>query len=691
MKLSFFIYLVFSVTFFSCSNLGNKTHDPDIERRISSLNDELAQLGQTTWENLSVQRQNELITVRTNLVKYLLHAAYKSEDEKLLITKKAEEYLESNIAKVLFNIKKEKLNQTSGLKKIHSPPSWTLASEVEWLNENTIDLPSGSRIGFDQLYRAMGHIDMSEMNGTGLFNNQISTEINNFATVANTTNNERGVSLYIVGRFEDRLDEYFSKIKKLGTTLNSTGELNLGNPEAEKFLVKFLDYYYSNVDSEVIKDIMNDIVVLGHEPEKMEMVGIMLKNSGPGLGKTLQQLGKEPTVGETIQEILEVLEDDGKAVPYHLVQRAVEKDKGGFKLTHISKKPLGTGTMAQVNKAKLKVGNKRVDVALRFLKPGIEKRAGSDIHLLNSFIEEMAETGEISEDFLPTARKLIESIASFLNAELSIPDAIDKQIYAKQVYEKKLPVTVNKKKVNIDIRVPSVYMPDDGKITNLHVQEFIEFGKKFSAIESQFSRNAIAKGITKVWFGEGLLKSGFIHSDLHQGNFTVNKVTEKEIKVTLFDFGMTEFLTEKTKKSFIFIGAGSEFKNAKLIADGFSVGRKVTKKNKKILIEAIENKMDDMDRPEDWIIWGLREGHLENEQLGTFARGGSLVGQLGKLSQDSDLAEEVIEDLLKEGATSNYFKLKYDFPLSRSELLKIGSASTKHSCFTFIKSFFGKK
>jgi len=685
MRKAFLHFIAIAMVLVSCTKPNEK-----VTRYPNSITQELRDAGSLAWENLSEARKAEVNTVRTNLMKYMLEASFKSDEQKYEIVKNAEKYLEIETTKVMLNAKTEKLS-VGTFYKIESPPPWTLKEEVRWLTERADKETLVTPLSADTIYATLATMDFDQVDAGNQLSEIVNDDISQFIAAVKSSENQRLLPLLIVNKFEDRLGEYFEKIKKLGTELKSSGQLDLGNPEAEKFLVLFLDYYYSNVDQDVIKNIINDIIVLGREPERMELVALMFQNSGPGLGKTLQQLGKEPSMGQNLQEVIEILEDDGKAVPYHLVKEIVDKDSAGFKISNISKSPLGTGTMAQVNKAKLKQASGKIDIALRFLKPGIEKRADDDIRILREFIEKMGDDGELSEDFLPTARKLIESIAEFLKSELDIPDAIRKQEFANQAYEGIIDISQDGKNYKVEIDVPDVYKPASGKKTNLHLQEFVSFGSKFSEIEDVSNRKVIAKAIMKAWFQEGLVDSGFIHSDLHQGNFTVNSITDTGGKVTLFDFGMSETLRLDTRKAFLLIGSGAKFSNASLIADGMLTGRESNRNIRKKLVKEIEKKMVDITKSEEWIIWGLREGHLQNDQLGTLARGGTLVAQLGRLSGEDELAEDVVEDLLKENIRKGYFSLNYNFPLTRTEVFRVGLASAGDSCSSVIRNFFKTK
>ncbi|WP_198295939.1 AarF/UbiB family protein [Bacteriovorax sp. Seq25_V] len=666
------------LTIVSCGHVDKRGPD--------SINDEINIIAGQQWKNLKQERKLEVYKIRNNLIKFMLESCYKTDAQKIEAFKQAQAYLVDSTEKLGFNIKNDKLGNSDVYKVILDPPRWTLKDEVEWMNAQVKKTnPSALNVDGTSYLSHLSALDIGslpDIQENDVFSNQ---DLSELMTALKSNNASDEVPLLVVNKFENKVTTYFDKIRNLGTELAATGQVNIGNEEAEKFFVKFLDYYYSNVDISVIKNILNDVVDIGREPTQMELVQVMFKNSGPGLGKTLQQMGKDPNMGDSLAEVISVLEDDGKAVPQYLVERTVKADKGGFRVSKISEKPLGTGTMAQVNKASLTRNGISEVVALRFLKPGIEARVNEDLKILKDFIEKMGNEGELSEDFLPSARKLVESISTFLKSELDIADAIKKQDYARKVYEQKINVVIDKKKYEVDIKVPKVYYPETGKKTKLHIQEFITFGEKFSSLDDKFARSAVAKAIMQTWFEEALIKSGFVHSDLHQGNFTVRNVTPDSAQVVLFDFGMSETLTKDTRQSFIMIGAGVEFKKPALIADGILLmdKEKASRQARKELIKKITAEINHIDKTEDWIVWALKEGHLKNDQLGTLARGGVLVSQLGKIVGNETMHEDIVEDLLAKNAIKAFGK-NSDFPLTKGQVFRIGTSS----CAKSIKSFF---
>lgn len=677
--MKFFIFLLILLTFISCAQIEN--------RAPSNLQEEINYTSTKAFKKAIKGQESEVNLLKKNMKKFFLYAAYKPDNEKLRIFKVAELYFSDSFKKISKNIKNRELQSGEAVLEILNPPSWTLESEIKWLENELI---KSNSTGGDYLAPALKQIakidfQVLDLKGNDFWTNE---DFEIFMEALKSDSSETEVPLATMKVFENKITKYFEKIRNVGTELSESGQVDFPDAEVKKFFVKFLDYYYSNVDVEVIKNILNDVSDLGRQATQEELVSIMFQNSGPGLGKTLQQLSKEPNVSDALKRLVDFLEDAGKKVPLYMIEDLVKMDVGSFKLSNISVDPLGTGTMAQVNKASLTINGKKRDVALRFLKPGIEKRVEEDLKILAGFVEQMGTEGELSEDFLPSARKLVESISEFLKSELSITDAIKKQDFAKKVYTRNREIKLNRKKYKMSIKVPEVYYPANGKTTKLHVQEFIEFGEKYSKIKDHNIQEAVARYVMETWFDEALLKSGFIHSDLHQGNFTVRNITNDSAEIVLFDFGMSETLTKETRQSFILIGAGVEIKNPKLIVEGLEMMSKdgVGKDLRREMLEKVKAQINIIEKTEDWIVWALKEGYLKNDQLGTLARGGILISQLGKIIDKEEIAKEIVQSLLSKNALKA-FAIKNDYPLTKGQVIKLGVGS----CLFNIKSFFLKK
>jgi len=682
--------LLVSTLFSSCTNIGKTP-----TRTIASI-PTIEEFQQFNQERLKQVLEQEHIvkdqrTISENFSKYMIQAYGESNAAKVDLAEQGQRYLRANGVKLIHNVFEE-LKGRTGKYKITDAPQWTLKEEIKYLNatlDNEEVLANNETI--DKFLSAVKVLDINDSSINHLVpegNEDLIPLMRKLQTSENSTE----LYLNVANTFEDKLSPYFNRIQNLGQELERNGDITFGNPDAEKFVKGFLNFYYQNVDPAVLKDIISDLARLGEEPTQDEMIAVMFKNSGPGLGKTLQQLGKDPNMGKAMADMMEVLEDDGKVVPYHLVENIVAED-GGFEFVSIKEDPLGVGTVAQVHKAEIKYRNKPTTVALRFLKPDIDKRAKDDIRILKSFVQKLAEDGEVTREFLIPIKKMVESIESFLYSELDIQETIKRQNKAKRVYSKAMKIDVDGKDFDVEITVPRIYKAKRGKKSNLHVQEFLNLGEKYSDIQDPKKRKAISRSIVKVWFEEALLNSGFFHSDLHQGNFSLlldDNNSDGKMKLALFDFGMSDTLKAKTKRSFLLISVGAKYQSANLLSRGIlSIHDNPNNKKVKKLASTIEKimKTETLDSQE-WIIWAMKNGHLESEQLGTLARGGTLVSQLPKLVDDWDYTEEMVEDMLKDRMQGEYFSFDYDFPVTRTDVLRMGGARISSSCRKAMSFFF---
>ena len=125
---------------------------------------------------------------------------------------------------------------------------------------------------------------------------------------------------------------------------------------------------------------------------------------------------------------------------------------------------------------------------------------------------------------------------------------------------------------DVEIHVPRIFDAETGK-TDFMVQEMV-FGKKLDK-ESEYWKSlapglkkAIVEVVARVWLEEAMFKSGFYHSDMHQGNFMV-QLKEPAIRLNILDFGMGGVIGPKMQKDLVLLGAGMELNHGDLLAKAF--------------------------------------------------------------------------------------------------------------------------
>lgn len=657
--------------------------------------------------NLSVERKLEIKTVQENLLKYLIEATESNDAYKIKIYRDANNYFNRVYPLVLQNIRNEKL----GVKEfnvIKKAPLWSLKEELRYLNKEAdslpapkvkIDLIEGLTL-FSEIYKNIDKEQRAQMgaNYETTVQKFMGQEFNlhpsysELETLLEGQGTEEQKILKVINLVDSKISKHEARIRHIGSEIGKSGQVDMNNPQI-KVVVSFMDYYFNKLPSDVVKTIMSELVTGGAKLPEEEVMKIVFQNTGPGLGKVLQQIGKEKGVGPEFSKLTAILESSGKEVPYHLVEEVVKSDKGGFEVRSIEPKSVGTGTIAQVNKAKIWIDDAEKDVALRFLKPGVAARCKEDIAILRQFVpDHEALFAQQGIDDLKMMSTLIDSVEKFLNDEVDLSVAVERQKKAFEVYNRTVKVSADKFDM-LEMRVPEVYLPPNGK-SNLHVQEFAAGGVKFANLKDSAVKKAVAQEMVRMWFEEALFRSGFLNADLHQGNFRVVLVEENnKIKILLYDFGLSSTLSKEEQRAFLLVGAGAYMKSSKTLTDGLMVSmnsedpelRAKLLKDIKAEMKAHPNK-----KPEDWVVWCVQKNYFVSDNLGALARGSLLLKQLPESMGEAEMFKDTIVKTAFANLGHAIADRDYDYPLTKIDMLKLGIAQSKSYCIDLIKKFFGK-
>ncbi len=657
--------------------------------------------------NLSTERQKEFRIIAENVAKYMLEATDKNENQQRRIFFDAQKYLQFKMYQFFQNIDAEK----KGLEKkafvsIVRPPSWTLKDEIKYMNQEVRDFDPFLKRSNIELYRQkFKKVDLKKIIPS-FEKSDIGLEKRIFEFLSNAQKKsvdflhyvEHDFPIEVMSVSAKELEKYTKRIRHLGDELVDSGKVEFTDPRIKKFMRMFINDYYQSLDDDVVKTIISDFISLGPDPTDDQMIKAMISNSGPALGKTFQQLSKDPGIGVELARKLEHLEADGKEVPSHLAIDMIKKDKGGYRFISIDPKALGTGTVAQVQRAHIKYGGKQMDVAVRFLKPEVEKRAKQEIAFFRKFInDKIIPDKSLKGEDLPDFEMILEKIKSFVEADMDIPGGIKKQQLAKKIYQRTMEVSLaNGKKWTLDIRVPDVYPPEAGEKTKLHVQELILEGDKFSKLDNADAQKAVARGIFSMWFEEALFKSGFIHYDLHQGNFKTLVKKNNTAKIFIFDYGMVTQIDKAVQRSFMLFGTGAEFDNPKLLVKAImSMNDPKLKDSPKFMEKLIsvikfqskdyKNKFQRRMSTEEWILWALDKGFIDSDEIGALARGGALVGQLPVIVGENDFSDQAIKDIGKRNMLSSIVGKRDKFPLSTLDSVNVIKGGCRDMIRTFLR------
>jgi len=269
------------------------------------------------------------------------------------------------------------------------------------------------------------------------------------------------------------------------------------------------------------------------------------KNKNTDLSKTLRKLGptwiklgqflstRPDIIGKDLSDKLKNLQD--KVEPFtitkakEILQKEFKEDCKNIFLEIMPSKT--AASIAQVHKGKVKLNNEEYDVAIKILRPNIEKEIKRD--LKNFFV-----AAKIIERFSKEAKRLrLIEIVKTLAESLSME--IDLRLEAAAQSE------IRENVINDDyFNVPDVYWDLTRK--NILISDWVDAipAKDLNKItEEGFNKKRIGKNILKTFLTTSI-RDGLFHADMHQGNLFI----EKEEKIIAVDFGIVGHLDFESKQ-----------------------------------------------------------------------------------------------------------------------------------------------
>jgi ubiquinone biosynthesis protein len=255
-----------------------------------------------------------------------------------------------------------------------------------------------------------------------------------------------------------------------------------------------------------------------------------LEDLGPSFIKLGQLMSTRADIfpPEYIEEFSK-LQDSVPPVPFEEIQQLIESELKQ-PLTQLFKDidpiSLAAASVAQVHTAHLNSGEK---VAVKVIRPGIEKRIRNDIQLMYYFAAKLEKRFELGE-----VVGLVNLVKEF---ERTIFRELDMLTEAGNIER----FTQSFKDVE-EIHIPSVYWKYTAK--SVLVMEHIE-GIKMDNVAEIKRRGIDPKEVAMIGlrsFSRQLMAAGIFHADPHPGN----TIVMYDGRVGLVDFGIVGYLDEET-------------------------------------------------------------------------------------------------------------------------------------------------
>lgn len=312
-----------------------------------------------------------------------------------------------------------------------------------------------------------------------------------------------------------RLNEIYKVLKK-----NDFGYLIEENTFLKKF--PFLRNY--NVEKE------------GEFPDESIPIRIrrVLEELGPAYIKLGQMLSTRPDlVGIEIAEELQKLRDNTPITPFNEIKEVIESELGqpiNEIYTDIDETPLGSASIGQVHKAKLKSTGQ--EVAIKVQKPNSREIIESDIKIMKFLA--------VKIDKYLSKSKTINLPAMVGEFERSIFKEIN---YMEEVMNMQN-LAKNFKYENY-IKIPKAY-PDycSEKLITMELINGVEVTNLIKGDYPDIDKKKIANYGVKSYFKQ-IMIDGFFHADPHPGNLIVTE----DHKLCYIDEGMMGILNEDFKEN----------------------------------------------------------------------------------------------------------------------------------------------
>ncbi|MFP5213250.1 MAG: ABC1 kinase family protein, partial [Acidobacteriota bacterium] len=269
-------------------------------------------------------------------------------------------------------------------------------------------------------------------------------------------------------------------------------------------------------------------------------IRLVLEELGPSFIKLGQLMSTRADIfpPEYIEEFKK-LQDSVPPVPFGDVKAVIEREtrrKLDDVFADFDAQALAAASVGQVHTARLFTGEK---VAVKIIRPGIEKKIRQDIRLMYYLADRIERSFELGR--IIGAVNLVREFERVIFRELDmLIEAGSIEKFAQNFRESE------------EIYIPTVHW--DYTTRSVLVMEHIE-GVKMDEVEAIRAMGIDPKEVAMIGlrsFSRQLMEFGFFHADPHPGN----TIVMADGRVSLVDFGITGYLDEEMMRriAYLFLG-----------------------------------------------------------------------------------------------------------------------------------------
>ncbi|RYZ71777.1 MAG: AarF/ABC1/UbiB kinase family protein, partial [Proteobacteria bacterium] len=243
---------------------------------------------------------------------------------------------------------------------------------------------------------------------------------------------------------------------------------------------------------------------------------------GPTFVKLGQVLATRPDLipVEFVEEFKK-LHDQVSPLPFSEIKRVLESQYGSTLdeiFAEINPVPLGSASIAQVHRAKLRDGS---DVVVKVQRPGIERIIADDISILYYLAELLQKYVKETRIFNPIG--IVDEFFRTLELETNFV------IEANNIRR-----FIENFKDDTEVKIPHVYIELTGpRVLVLEFLKGIPLSQAAALEQEGVDRQTVMKAGLRAYFKQ-VFKDGLFHGDLHAGNLFILPGS----RIGLIDFGI---------------------------------------------------------------------------------------------------------------------------------------------------------
>ena len=256
------------------------------------------------------------------------------------------------------------------------------------------------------------------------------------------------------------------------------------------------------------------------------------------MGTTFVKLGqflatRPDIIGEELAKDLETLQDRLPEFTKYEAEKIIKKELGEKLFGNIENisQPIAAASIAQVHFARINISGKDKEVAIKILRPNIEK-------IFNEEIDALMLLAYLTESIISKTKRLklvevVHLLREITNLEM---DFRFEAAAGNELYENtKNDIGFSVPKIYWNYTTKSILTLD--KINGISIRETTELKKK-NLDTKKLSKNIIQHFLRQA------IRDGFFHADMHQGNIFVNDDGE----IAPVDFGIMGRLDPLSKR-----------------------------------------------------------------------------------------------------------------------------------------------